>query len=360
MSDEQSDGSGMDASKRRFVYEYDFPDRLLNDDRGRGLSKIDRRFLVTGETSAGTPSESVRSNTHTRIRRRIRETIVDFWLISVYLNDHDRELIFGERGVMEDWEMREGIKNTMQFFYRGLADSNLMDFETALTSAVHDAERERHDGPVLVETEFEVDVDEQFHVQEAYDKFRKGAPLDTMEVGALLITGRVTDPDEVVRLAQHARGHGLVESSISPLLAEQLSKIDGGPPDERLYTTLAHIPDTEAWSGPGADPAEEPLRSRDIFDWEPPTGDSRPATPADLSNVDIDDDAEILDEEVGEDEDPDATLRELSIDLDQPITVGDEAVYEDGDRNPLNGAGGDEKGADSPADTDDDADDAEG
>jgi hypothetical protein len=329
---------GMDAAVRSALSDYDFPDNLLESGRERGLSKNDRRFLVTGETRSGTPNESVQSNTRTRIRKRIRETIVDFWLISVYLDDYDRNLIFDKRGPIEDWEFREGIKNTMQFFYTGLDGSDLMDFETALTSAIHDAERERHRGPVLVETEFDVDVNEQFRVQEAYEKFQKGAPLEPMEVGALLVTGRVTDLDEVARLAQHARGQGLIESSVSPLLAEQLSDVYGGPATERLYSTLAHLPDTEGQVGPDEELPEEPLRSRDLLDWDLPDPDSRPATRDDLPNADIDDEAEPLDESDGEEgnyEDHDTTLRRLSTDLGEPITVADEVVYEDGDRHSI-------------------------
>ena len=349
MTDDQRDedtSEGMDASKRCSLSDYEFPDNLLENARERGLSKNDRRFLVTGETRSGTPSESVRSNTRTRIRKRIRETIVDFWLIATYLDDYDRDLIFETREPMEDWELREGIKNTIQFFYTGLDGSDLMDFETALSSAVHDAERKRYDGPVLVETEFDVDVNERFDVQEAYDKFRDGAPLEPMEVGALLVTGRVTDLDEVVRLAQHARGHGLIESSVSPLLAEQLSDVYGGPATERLYSTLAHLPDAEAEAGPDGDSSETPLRSQDLLDWDPPDPDTRPATPDDLPHADIDDDAEIMYED---DEDYDTPLRRLSNEIDEPITVGDKVVYEDGDRHVIEQ---DEEESDDPVDDD--------
>lgn len=347
MSDDQSDEDGMDVEEHHSVYSHEFPGLLLDDDRERGLSKTDRRFLVTGETSSGEPSESVRSNTHTRIRRRIRETILDFWLISVYLDEHDRELIFDERSPMEDWEMREGIKSAMEFFYRGLDDSGLMDFETALVSAVHDAEQARHDGPVRVETDFEVDVNEHFDTEDAYERFQQGRPLEPMEVGALLATGRVTDPAEIVRLGKHANRSGLIPSSISPLLAKQLSETVGGPETQEIFTTLAHEPSLHR-SGPDAG-VPDPLRGEDIFKWEPPDEDSRPATREDLPDRDIEAGAESSDEagvppEVYED-----ALRQLSTDLDEPITVGDEVVYEDGDRHVVER---DDDDDDTPADAD--------
>ena len=359
MTDDQPDPNGERGRdvEDHFVWDYEFPDRLLEDNRERGLSKNDRRFLVTGETRKGTPSDAVRANTRTRIRKRIRETIIDFWLLNEYLDDYDRDLIFEGRDPMQDWELREGIKNTIQFFYLGLDDSDLMDFETALLSAVHDAERERADGPVLVETEFDVEVDEQFHVQEAYEKFREGAPLDPTEIGALLVTGHVTDPKEIVRLAHHARGHGMIPTSLSPLLAEQLTDVMGsGETAETVFSTVAHDPDAEMHMNWG--PPETPIRSRDLFEWEPPDPDSRPATVDDLPNADLDDEAEgveILDEEGEEAQRTQigAILQQLSSELGEPITVGDKVVYEDGDKHSF---GDDDDDAsdtdDSPVDAD--------
>jgi len=268
-------------------YEYEYPDKLLESGRERGLSKTDRRFLVTGKTRGGEqPAEEVRINTRNRIRKRIRESIVDFWLISVYLDDRDRGLIFDQSGdPMDDWELREGIKNAMQFFYMGLQDSNLMDFETGVTSAVHDAERDRHEGPVIIETEFDVDVDEQFDVQEAYDKFQKGAPLEPAEVGALLVTGHVQDPTEVQHLAQHARVNGLIESSVSPLLAKQMADVLGGKATERTFSSLAHLPPSQL--DDHFETSAPTVRSEDVLDWGPAERDTRYASVDDL----VDDDA---------------------------------------------------------------------
>lgn len=266
-----------------------YPDHLLEQGRERGLSKTDRRYLASsGET---VDNEGTDVNTRVRIRERIRESIVDFWLITNYLPEHDRDLLF--RKSNNDYDNREfqtGLKNTIQFFYSALADTDLTDFDTILTSAIHDAERENYDSPVLVDVDFSVEVDEQFGVQEAYEKFERGVPLNPMEIGMLLTTGWVDDSETVEQLAHHARTHGTIERPDSPLDGEQL--------------------------GDGCDEAE----SNET--------DSSEAEDHNTEHENV--------------------LRRLSADLDAPITVGDEAVYEDGGKHQISQenekSNGDEEG----------------
>lgn len=349
-----------------------YPGHLLEHGRERGLSRADREYLASGGETV--ENEGTDVNTRIRIRERIRESIVDFWLIAEYLSDHDRDLIFRESDDdWDNWELEIGLKSAMQFFYAALENNDFVDFETVLTSAIHDAERRARRGAALIEVEFDVEVDEQFHVQEAYDKFQRGVPLTPTEIGALLITGRVSEPGTVQKLAQHAHSYGFVEHSIAPLLGKQLAEISGEDrPVESLHYTAAHLPETDVED-------LSVISSPTISDYEHLAEEFLFAeiglehvSIEDLANESFaeelakeDEGAEALDgpdddEEVGGQEDPDAALRELSLDLDEPITVGDDVVYEDGDRHTLDNADGDEKGAGSPADTDDDADDAEG
>ena len=226
----------------------EFPPELLGD-RERGLSKTDREYLAKGGEAM---DKQVEINTRSRIRKRIRESIVDFWLISSYLSEHDRDLVFREnREQMSNWKLQIGLKSAMQFFYSGLNHSDLADFDTVLTSAIHDAERREYKGPVLVDVDFDVEVDEQFRVEEAYDKFQRGVPLDPTEIGVLLVTGRVHDEKEIERLARHARSNGFLESSIAPLLGEQLAEFRGeDEPVQAFRYTLAHLTDTEFGDAP--------------------------------------------------------------------------------------------------------------
>lgn len=351
---EDDDAVGEESPGRKY------PDHLLEQGRERGLSKADREYLASGGDTITPESENAHINIRHRIRSRARESIVDFWLLSEYLGDHDRDLIFQEsKDNWDNWELQIGIKSAIQFFYTALGETDLADFDTVLTSGIHDAEREERGRPLLVDVEFDVDVDEQFDVQEAYDKFRQGVPLEPMEVGSLLVTGKVSDPEMLQELARHARERVFIEHTVSPLLQQQLSSITADEePLGSFWYTLAHLPDEgyEQWmlrdfpSRSDFQYLEEEL----VFQQEKAF---KPGTREELADDDLaerlagDDDEQHADQE--------AALRELSADLDQPITVGDDVVYEDGDRHTLDNADGDEKGAGSPADTDDDADGAE-
>ena len=344
---ENGDGAPEDESGLARRY----PDRLLEQGRERGLSRADREFLASGGETVN--SEAMAVNTRTRIRKRIRASIVDFWLMTEYLDDHDRDLIFRrQKGDWDNWELQIGLKSAIQFFYTALEHTDLTDFDTVLTSAIHDAEREKRDGPVLVDVDFDVEVDEQFRVQEAYDKFQRGVPLDPMEVGVLLVTGRVHDSEKIEKLAEHARSHGLVEHSVAPLLGEQLADISGDEPVDAYQYTWAHLSETEYPDLPAAPPRisdYQHLQEEHLFrdaDYESPSledlvDDDLAQGLSELEGDETDSaDAEVLDER----ENHEAALRRLSAELGKPITVDDEVVYEDGDRHVVEQNDGDGEG----------------
>jgi hypothetical protein len=344
-----------------------YPDHLLRDGRERGLSKADRRYLAS---EGGTVDhEGTDVNTRIRIRERIRESIIDFWLITEYLSDHDRDLIFRESDEQWDnWELQIGIKNAVQFFYGALEESDIADFPTMIESGIHDHARDQADGPVEVDVDFDVEVEQQFAITDALQKFKRGEPMTPIEIGALLVSGQVQDQETVNLLARHARTFGEIHASISPLLGQQLAKMWGDP---EPYETFRYL-------SPGRDPVTDKIEPIDDV-----------AYPDDFENLEgevnhfeeVDDSYEnqewanerrntevtekVSDVNFGPPEDPDeqdtpeAVFRKLSSEIDEPITVGERVVYEDGDRHLLDDEEGRE-GADSPADTDDDADGTEG
>jgi hypothetical protein len=357
MTDNNSDTEEDDGGAEDEPFEHKYPDRLLEQGRERGLSRADREYLASnGETIA--KSENAHINIRHRIRSRVRESIVDFWLLTEYLSERDRDLIFRESSDdWDNWELQIGLKNAIQFFYTALGESDLVDFETVLASGVHDAEREKNDRPMLVDVDFDVEVDEQFRVEEAYEKFQRGMPLSPMEIGTLLVTGTIRDSEEIQRLSRHARSNSFIEHALSPLLTEQLSSIsDEDERIDRFRYHWSHLPDEYAPMEVGVD---VPRLSDFHYLEEELAFKQRGDEIAALEDIA---DEEVAEGTVEADEDHpadyEATLRELSIDLDEPITVGDGVVYEDGDRHLLDGADADEKGANSSADTDDDADDA--
>jgi hypothetical protein len=187
-------------------------------ERDRGvLSPADREYLHTGGENLS--SEQSRRNTRRRIRNRIRNAIIDFDLITRLLPDEDRRLVFEEDG---EWApvFQAGQKAMVEFLYAGLADSDTqMDFDTILKSGVHDAELERHDGPVFVKVDFDVETDVQFDLKDAKERFENGAALTVAEIGALIATGAVDEEEELAELADLAQEKGVVESSVSPMQA---------------------------------------------------------------------------------------------------------------------------------------------
>jgi hypothetical protein len=342
-----NDNSNTDAnSGEGEPFDRKYPGRLLEHGRERGLSRADREYLASGgETIA--ESENAHVNIRHRIRSRVRESIVDFWLLTEYLEGHDRELIFRESNDQwDDWELQIGLKSAMQFFYAALDESDLVDFETVLVSGISDAVRKRSDRPVEVDVDFDVEVNERFGVEEAYEKFQRGVTLSPREIGTLLLTGTVHDPVEIQRLSYHARSNSFIEYALTPLLSEQLSSIsDEEERIEGFRYHWSHLPHEYSPTENGVDMP----RLSDFYYLEDELAfqqqEHEEVTPEDLAEKEADQ---------GRAADHEAVLRELSVDLDEPIAVGDEAVYEDGDRHPLD-PDGDEKGAGSPADIDDDA-----
>ena len=349
MTDDSSDTDESEADRDLDSrYERMYPDKLLEQGRERGLSKADREYLASGgETIA--ESENAHINIRHRIRSRIRESIVDFWLLTEYLSERDRHLVFREgTDDWDNWELQIGIKSAIQLFYTALDQSDLADFDAVLTSAIHDAERRESSGPVLIDVDFEVEVDEQFHVQEAYDKFQRGVPLSPMEIGTLLVTGRVHDPEEVQELSQHARSNSFIEHTVPPLLEKQLSSIaDGDERLDRFWYVWLHFSD-EYPPGSGAVPHlsdYEYLEDEIAFQQRNADGVTLEDLADERGAEELDDDESAAQEDEA---DPHETaLRELSADLDEPITVGDEVVYEDGDRHVIDG---DDRNGDEPVD----------
>ena len=194
-------------------------------DRDRGiLTDADRNFLLTaGEDMK---NEQVRRNARRRIRNRIRNAIIDFDLIARFLSEEDRRQIFD---IDKDGEwyhpFQSGEKSMIEFLYTGLNDVDPeIDFETILRSGVHDAVLEDTSSPALVDVEFDVQTDVQYDIDDAREKFEEGGSLTISDIGALIATGEIEDPEELQELAQSARDKGIIQSSISPMQDRYINK----------------------------------------------------------------------------------------------------------------------------------------
>lgn len=87
---------------------------IENPDRSRGiLSPHDRQFLLEESYRDDLAAQSQR-NVRARIRERLRNAILDFYLLDEYLEDQDREQVFSEH----NQAVREGIHANLAFLFR--------------------------------------------------------------------------------------------------------------------------------------------------------------------------------------------------------------------------------------------------
>lgn len=98
---------------------------IEQQDRPRGiLSKRDRQFLLEESYREDLAPQSQR-NVRSRIRDRLRNAILDFYLLDEYLDNQDREQVFSE----VDEGLEEGLHATLALLYRA-ADENVHTFES--------------------------------------------------------------------------------------------------------------------------------------------------------------------------------------------------------------------------------------
>lgn len=156
----------------------DRPDGTENDDglaysadRGRGiLTPSDREFLLERKTDYTEHSKKQKRN---RIRRRIRNAILDFSIIFEHLEDRDRETIFNPDDDERD-AYTQGITDLLAFLHLGTM-GYYTPFKNMLAQGVNKAEQELAGSDYrMVNVEFNVDPVGQIDVDEVVDKLEFG------------------------------------------------------------------------------------------------------------------------------------------------------------------------------------------
>ncbi|WP_136603240.1 hypothetical protein [Salinigranum halophilum] len=141
-------------------------------DRERGiLTPSDREFLLGRKTDYTEHSKKQKRN---RIRRRLRNAILDFTILFEHLEDRDRETVFNP-----DDENREaytrGITDMLAFLHLGTMGYHT-PFKHMLAKGVNKAEQELADSEYrMVNVEFNVDPVGQIDVDAVVDKLDAGA-----------------------------------------------------------------------------------------------------------------------------------------------------------------------------------------
>ncbi|WP_433627196.1 hypothetical protein [Halomicrococcus sp. NG-SE-24] len=152
--------------------EFEAPDNLAySADRDRGiLTPSDREFLI-GRKSDYT--EHSRKQKRNRIRRRIRNAILDFTIIFEHLEDRDRETVFNPDDDARD-AYTQGITDLLAFLHLGTM-GYYTPFKDMLGQGVNKAEQELAGSDYrMVTVDFNVDPVGQIDVDEVIDKLEFG------------------------------------------------------------------------------------------------------------------------------------------------------------------------------------------
>ncbi|WP_114577641.1 hypothetical protein [Saliphagus sp. LR7] len=166
--------------------------------RDRGiLSPADRAYLL-GEREMS-HDQSAR-NAEARIRRRIRDAILDFDLLLHTLSAKDRRQVFDE--VATDPELLDGLRAMVAFTYVGTKEQGL-DFEDVLVPAVRNSEEayaaKRFDATADVEVTFSVETSVKENIREVAASLQAGEPVTPGALFSLVMQGEYdpADHDEI-------------------------------------------------------------------------------------------------------------------------------------------------------------------
>lgn len=140
-------------------------------DRERGiLTPSDREFLLGRKTDYTEHSKKQKRN---RIRRRVRNAILDFTILFDYLEDRDRETVFNPESEARD-DYTQGIVDMLGFLHLGTM-GYYVPFKHMLGQGVNRAEQKLAGSDYrMVTVDFNVDPVGQVDVDEVIDKLDNG------------------------------------------------------------------------------------------------------------------------------------------------------------------------------------------
>lgn len=182
-------------------------------DRERGiLTPSDRAFLLGRKTDYTDHSKKQKRN---RIRRRIRNAILDFSIIFEHLDDRDRETIFDPDHDDRDAYTR-GITDVLAFLHLGTVGYST-PFKDMLARGVNKAERELAGSDYrMVSVDFSVDPVGRIDVDEIVDKLECGdyeeVTDEELRAFARLVTESETFSSTEVRSEMKERLSAFVEN----------------------------------------------------------------------------------------------------------------------------------------------------
>ncbi|WP_336362129.1 hypothetical protein [Halalkalicoccus salilacus] len=143
----------------------------FDPDRDRGvLTPSDREFLLGRKTDYTDHSKKQKRN---RIRRRVRNAILDFTILFDHLDDRDRETVFDPDDAERDAYTR-GITDMLAFLHLGTMGYST-PFKDMLARGVSKGEQELAGSDYrMVNVEFNVDPVGRIDVDEVVEKLDTG------------------------------------------------------------------------------------------------------------------------------------------------------------------------------------------
>lgn len=171
----------------------DLPELTASPDRSRGiLTPSDREFLLGRKTDYTEHSKKQKRN---RIRRRVRNAILDFSILFEHLDDRDRETVFDpedeERG-----SYTQGITDMLGFLHLGTM-GYITPFKHMLAEGVNKAEQRLAGSDYrMVTVYFNVDPIGNIDVDEVIDKLEEGRYEEITDEELRAFVRLLTESDE--------------------------------------------------------------------------------------------------------------------------------------------------------------------
>lgn len=167
---------------------------LAPPDRPRGiLSKTDREYLYGLKDYAHAQTEA---NRRQEIRERVKNGLLDFPILWLFLDPDERANIFDEMG---DEEVDRSIESMIIFAYLGL-DQDRLQLEDRIEHAVllgaNYGVADRREGKAT-DVNVSIDIDYQPDVDALYNQFQEGNAdqLTPAEIGVLVRAGKIESED---------------------------------------------------------------------------------------------------------------------------------------------------------------------
>ena len=162
-------------------------------DRERGiLTPSDREFLLGRKTDYTEHSKKQKRN---RIRRRIRNAILDFTIIFEHLDDRDRETVFDPEDDKREAYTR-GITDMLALLHLGTMGYST-PFKDMLGRGVYKAEQELAGSDYrMVNVYFNVDPVGQIDVDDVIDKLERGRFEDVTDEELRAFVRLLAESDE--------------------------------------------------------------------------------------------------------------------------------------------------------------------